>query len=261
MPPLNGAQRIRNMATKTVAPARKKPRASAPAKKPAAKTKADVAQPAEHLPSKQGVAGSSPAGRSKSRALEPEQKPAPPANPSDIQQPPAPSKPLTPARRWEAWLQAVGDDGAMEHLAAFIADGGHLADYCRHQFLPYKSVRVWIGASDARKTLYAGAREDRADTLADEIVAIADEAEVCTRVDGEGVTLALDSTAVARNKLRVDARKWVAAKLKPRVYGEKMEVTGGIDLRTVPDDQLRERAEALLAVMTGATTTVKATAQ
>lgn len=60
------------MATKTVAPARKKPRASAPAKKPAAKTKAAVAQPAEHLPSKQGVAGSSPAGRSKS--LNPRQR-------------------------------------------------------------------------------------------------------------------------------------------------------------------------------------------
>lgn len=67
MPPLNGALRIQDMATKTVAPARKKPRASAPAKKakkPAAKTKAAVAQPAEHLPSTQGVAGSSPAGRS-----------------------------------------------------------------------------------------------------------------------------------------------------------------------------------------------------
>mgnify|MGYP002359941962 CR=1 FL=1 len=54
------------MATKTVAPA-KQPRASAPAKKtkkPAAKPKAAVAQPAEHLPSMQGVAGSSPAGRS-----------------------------------------------------------------------------------------------------------------------------------------------------------------------------------------------------
>lgn len=75
MPPLNGAQRIWNMATKTVAPARKKPRASAPAKKakkPAAKTKAAVAQPAERLPSKQGVAGSSPAGRSKS--LNPRQR-------------------------------------------------------------------------------------------------------------------------------------------------------------------------------------------
>ena len=41
-------------------------------------------------------------------------------------------------------------------------------------------------------------------------------------LDGEDVALALDATAVARNRLRVDARKWVASKLKPKKYGDKM---------------------------------------
>lgn len=61
------------MATKKVAPATK-PRASARAKaEPKARakkpSKAAVAQPAEHLPSTQGVAGSSPAGRSRTGAV------------------------------------------------------------------------------------------------------------------------------------------------------------------------------------------------
>ena len=140
----------------------------------------------------------------------------------------------------------------MEHLTDFIVEGGHLADYCRQHFIPYNAVRKWINADEARKTLYAGAREDRADTFAEEIVTIADEAEVTVKVDGESQTLVLDSVAVARNKLRVDARKWIAAKLKPRTYGEKLEMTGSLDLRTVPDDQLKARAQQLLQLLNGA---------
>ena len=34
---------------------------------------------------------------------------------------------------------------------------------------------------------------------------------------------------IARSRLRVDARKWVAAKLAPRKYGEKVALTGGAD--------------------------------
>lgn len=52
-------------------------------------------------------------------------------------------------------------------------------------------------------------------------MAIADEVEVAARYDGEEVRLAVDAAAIARNRLRVDARKWVAAKLKPRIYADK----------------------------------------
>ena len=58
---------------------------------------------------------------------------------------------------------------------------------------------------------YARAREDQADTLFDEIITIADLPVTCN----EDVT---------RNRLRVDARKWIVAKLKPRKYGDKIDV-------------------------------------
>ena len=35
---------------------------------------------------------------------------------------------------------------------------------------------------------------------------------------------------MARAKLRIDARKWIAAKMKPRVYGEKLDLTGKPEL-------------------------------
>ena len=51
--------------------------------------------------------------------------------------------------------------------------------------------------------------------------------------EGGDVEVVFDSAAVARNRLRVDARKWVAAKLKPRKYGDKVAVGGADDLPPV----------------------------
>ncbi|MBU2052465.1 hypothetical protein KKH13_04650, partial [Patescibacteria group bacterium] len=59
---------------------------------------------------------------------------------------------------------------------------------------------------------YARARDEQADTLADEITYIAD-----TEPDAN------------KARVRVDARKWVAAKLKPKKYGDhqSLAVTDG----------------------------------
>ena len=73
----------------------------------------------------------------------------------------------------------------------------------------------WCDESEVVARLYARAREAQADYLADQITSIADEP--CR-----------DNIEAQRNRLRVDARKWIAAKLKPRVYGEtvRTEHTG-----------------------------------
>lgn len=133
------------------------------------------------------------------------------------------SKARTPVQRW-----AQSTPNAIEELCAYISNGGHLNAFCKEHGFAWSSLDYWIHDDERRAEMYARARETRADKLADEIVQIADEVEVSAQYQGEEVTLALDSTAVARNKLRVDARKWVAAKLKPRTYGDKTttEVTG-----------------------------------
>ena len=129
----------------------------------------------------------------------------------------------TPFRAWAAQSDAIGV------LCAKIAEGDNVWSYSQREKIPYSSLRQWIDADVARADKYARAREDRADKLADEIVAISDEADVALRHDGEDMRLALDAAAIARNRLRVDARKWVAAKLKPRVYGEKVAHGGDPD--------------------------------
>ena len=48
------------------------------------------------------------------------------------------------------------------------------------------------------------------------------------KTDGNGNT-SFDGAYIQWMRLRVDARKWVAAKLKPRKYGDRVELAGDKD--------------------------------
>lgn len=75
---------------------------------------------------------------------------------------------------------------------------------------PYNTIRRWLGKNEAFDREYLAARENQAETLADQIVAIADD----------------ESLAPESRRIRVEARKWVAAKLKPKRYGDKVTLAG-----------------------------------
>jgi hypothetical protein len=111
-----------------------------------------------------------------------------------------------------------------------IADGESLRAICKDDDMPARStVFRWLSLEEGFSDLYARAKEESAELFAEEIVEIADEREgKAIMADGQEVAVVFDGNAVARNRLRVDARKWVAAKLKPRKYGDKIqqEVTG-----------------------------------
>lgn len=117
-----------------------------------------------------------------------------------------------------------------------LADGESLRAICADEAMPSRStVKKW-NAEDIKgfSARYARARDEGLDVLADEIIEIADEAEVVLEAneDGSQYTPKLDATAVARNRLRVDARKWYLSKLAPKRYGEKQQVehSGGLTL-------------------------------
>lgn len=90
-----------------------------------------------------------------------------------------------------------------------------------------ETVRRWLRDKAEFRGQYARAREDQADALADEILAIADDTDGDVEiVEGEIVQIAAN---VNRAKLRVDARKWAAGKLAPKKYGTKVELSGDAD--------------------------------
>ena len=104
-----------------------------------------------------------------------------------------------------------------------LADGHSLRAICEAEGMPSRSmVFRWLDAYPEFGDQYARAREDQAESLADEIVAIADQMPPMT---DSGST---DSGHVSWQKNRIEARKWVAAKLKPKKYSDKIqqEVSG-----------------------------------
>ena len=102
-----------------------------------------------------------------------------------------------------------------------IADGESLVKICSDPSMPKKTaVYEWLLRHKEFAELYARAREDQADSLADEIQAIADELPM-EITDDKGVTR-FDSAYVTWQKNRVDARKWIASKLKPKKYSDRL---------------------------------------
>lgn len=107
-------------------------------------------------------------------------------------------------------------------LCERISNGESLRMICREDAMPNKStVFRWLAANAEFATKYAHAREEQADLYAESIVDIADELEIEATYKGDEVKLDLSAASVARNRLRVDARKWYASKLAPKKYGDR----------------------------------------
>ncbi len=74
---------------------------------------------------------------------------------------------------------------------------------------------------------YAHAKEESADALADEILSIADDSsnDWMTIGKGDNVYEVENREVTNRSRLRIDTRKWLASKLKPKKYGEHLDLT------------------------------------
>lgn len=111
-------------------------------------------------------------------------------------------------------------------ICARLVNGDSLRKICIADDMPcIATIYVWFSKHSEFVEQYARAREDQADTLADEIIDIADDKTGDTIVDKDGNERA-DTEWINRSRLRVDARKWVASKLKPKKYGDSMTHKG-----------------------------------
>ena len=118
-----------------------------------------------------------------------------------------------------------------------LADGESLRSICTDEDMPNKAtVFRWLAAHDSFRDQYARARETQADTLFDEILNIAD-----TPVEGERVKIGEDGKTettredmLGHRRLQIDARKWMASKLQPKKYGEKLELAGDPSAPLIP---------------------------
>ena len=110
-------------------------------------------------------------------------------------------------------------------ICDLIADGNSLKTICEMDNMPSRtSVYRWLAEQESFRDKYARAKEEHADAIFDDIIHIAD-----TETDSQ------------KARVRIDARKWVAGKIKPKKYGEKNTT----DLNIGAQDSLSSLLEAV----------------
>lgn len=130
-------------------------------------------------------------------------------------------------------------DAIFDKICARIAGGESVRGICRDPDMPNEQTfYYWLnkaenesGGDSELSKKYARAREAQADAIFDECLSIADDAEndYMTRENADGSEVeVVNAENVQRSRLRIDTRKWMAGKLRPKKYGDKLEVEGNI---------------------------------
>ena len=110
-----------------------------------------------------------------------------------------------------------------ERILLRLADGESLNSICKDEGMPSRvTVYAWALRNEDFLNKYRAAREQQADSLADDTQAIADAATP-------------ENWTVAR--LQVQVRQWAAAKMAPRKYGDRLDqyIKQDTTFRTVSD--------------------------
>lgn len=112
-------------------------------------------------------------------------------------------------------------------VCTMIASGKSLKDACNEPGMPSRpAFYKWLAAHAEVVDMYTRAREERADLMADEVLSIAD-APLDVPGDEDSDDPADKSKfrkALEQRRQMIDARKWAAAKLNPKVYSDRTNV-------------------------------------
>lgn len=146
-----------------------------------------------------------------------------------------------------------------EEICGRIAEGESLRTICLDEHIPARrTIYGWLLRAEEGEPFasflhqYTRARELQADSFADEIQDIADDGsnDWMEKFDKDGNSIGwqLNGEAVQRSKLRVDARKWTASKLKPKKYGDKLDLTTGDQPINADAGDLAARVASIVAL-------------
>lgn len=97
------------------------------------------------------------------------------------------------------------------------------AEHFKLDKLPLTTAYWWIEMLGYTEQ-YARAMEQRAENIFEEILDIADCEDHDIIIDEDG-NKRVNYDVIQRDRLRVDARRWMLGKMQPKKYGDKVDVT------------------------------------
>lgn len=138
-----------------------------------------------------------------------------------------------PGGRPSTYTQELAD-----RICEGIALGSSLRTVLTGDDMPVMStVFKWIREHEEFSNQYARACEERTEAMSEDLLDIADDGSNDWMEVHKGDTEAwvTNGEALQRSRLRVDTRKWLMSKMKPKKYGDKIDVTsGGEKIAPVP---------------------------
>ena len=130
-------------------------------------------------------------------------------------------------------------DNLQDSICSLLSEGISLRTICLSSSMPCKAtVFKWLREIDGFSDQYVKAKQESADALIEDMIEIADnEVSQPLIINGKPIIIdkkvitTVDGPSVNHARLRIDTRKWLASKLKPKKYGDKPEN------ETLPQDQ------------------------
>lgn len=117
---------------------------------------------------------------------------------------------------------------AGETICAGLSEGHSLLSICEAMGIAYSTAKRWEVDIATHSVNVARAREQGCHALADQALAIADTPQLgvirTTKPDGSIEERSEDMTA--HRRLQIDTRKWLLSRWLPKVYGDKVALTG-----------------------------------
>ena len=105
------------------------------------------------------------------------------------------------------YLVEVADD-----ICSLLASGESLNSICKKTGFPNRStVYRWLREHDEFRNNYARASDDRAESIFEEMLDIADGAEE-------------ETASIAKARLQIDARKWILSRMNPKKFSDKQSI-------------------------------------
>lgn len=113
-----------------------------------------------------------------------------------------------------------------------IEGGEALRNILKNIKMSSRTFYEWLQDDEILQKQYACACEVRADEMFDDLLYIADATGNDVVLDKDGNEV-VNHNVIQRDRLRVDARKWILSKLNPKKYGDsaKIDLSGELEIK------------------------------
>lgn len=132
---------------------------------------------------------------------------------------------------------SIFDQAIADEFCANIAAGESMRTACKPAHMPARAtIFNWLRTNQDFLDQYTRAKVESADAMLEDIFDIADDGQndYMETTYGDQSIYRINPEALQRSKLRVETRKWAMAKLQPKKYGDKLDLTSGGEALPTP---------------------------